>query len=633
MNKSSLRNIAQLYRRAATDYANEKSFLTRNSAGLFTGPTYKELYETGTDLAAALVQLCGLKANEHVGIIADNRLEWIIADYAIILAGAADVPRGTDATPFDMEYIIGHAGCRIVFVENQAAWDKLATVAAKLQGVEHIIFMSEIKTGKTPWKCHKMSDLIAEGKKIPKKEIEERMENISPDDLFTLIYTSGTTGTPKGVMLTHGNITSQIRNLPLGFNKNDVMLSILPVWHSFERAFEIISIASGAKTAYTSIKNLKADIQTVKPTFMASAPRLWESIYNGVMARVSEGSGVRRGLFKAAVTLSHIYRTALRELTGRNLQIFPVNVLVQVLQWLRALITVIVTLLPALLLDAVVLSKIRQATGGRLRATISGGGALPLHIDEFFNDIGIPVLEGYGMTETSPIISVRLPGKAVIGTVGPLYAETEIRLVDLQTGRTIYPEKEYYGRKGELHVRGPQVMAGYYKNTEATAKVLNDGWMNTGDLAIMTANNCLKIVGRSKETVVLMNGENVEPVPIESKILESKFVEQCMVVGQDQKFLAVLIVPSMETLKQFGSNLAEIAAHEGAKKMIRNDIARLVSVENGFKSFERIGGIELIGSAWEKDRELTAKLSLKRHVITDLYAASILKIYAERHIT
>jgi long-chain acyl-CoA synthetase len=406
------------------------------------------------------------------------------------------------------------------------------------------------------------------------------------------------------------------------------MLSILPIWHIFERAFEIISIASGAKTVYTSVKHLKADLQNVKPTFMASAPRLWESIYNGILSRVAEGSVVKRALFRAAVAVNHVYRQALRELNGNNLKILPQNFIARAASYLSAWLVVLATFLPALLLDAVVLKKIRAATGGRLRATISGGGALPLHIDEFFNDIGIAVLEGYGMTETSPIISVRLPENAVIGTVGPLYAETEIHLIDIASGATIYPGENYFGKKGELHVKGPQVMAGYYKNPEATTKVLNAGWMNTGDLAIITANGCLKIVGRSKETIVLMNGENVEPVPIESKLLESPFIEQCMVVGQDQKFLGVLIVPRAEALKQFGSDLKALAENGEVKQLLKTEVQRLISGNNGFKAFERIGGIAVMSQLWEKDRELTAKLSLRRHVISELYAEEIRRIYS-----
>ena len=271
-----------------------------------------------------------------------------------------------------------------------------------------------------------------------------------------------------------------------------------------------------------------------------------------------------------------------------------------------------------------------DATGaglGKLRLVTIGGSAAPRAMIERLMKMGVRVAHAWGMTETSPIISVRLPQNAVIGTVGPLYKETEIRLIDIASGRTIFPGNDYFGKKGELHIKGPQVMVGYYKNPEATAKVLNDGWMNTGDVAILTANGCLKIVGRSKETIVLTNGENVEPVPIESKILESPYIEQCMVVGQDQKFLGLLVVPRAEALKQYGGDLSAIAANEEAKKLIRADIARLISGENGFKAFERIGGVALIGNLWEKDRELTAKLSLRRHVITEMYANEIARMY------
>ncbi|MFZ5629842.1 MAG: AMP-dependent synthetase/ligase [Spirochaetota bacterium] len=628
MEKQKLRNVAELYREAATAYAAEKSFLTRTPSGTFDGPTYKELYEQGLDLAAALVSACGLKAREHVAILADNRLEWIIADYAVILAGAADVPRGTDATPFDMEYIVNHAECRIVIIEDEATWARFNSVADKLTCVEHVVFIDKVDPGNPRWQCHDLGQLLQQGKTLARDEIHRRVAGVKPDDLYTLIYTSGTTGAPKGVMLTHGNVISQIRNLPLGFTRHDVMLSILPVWHIFERAFEVISIASGAKTVYTSVKHLKNDIQSVRPTFMASAPRLWESIYNGIMARVSEGSPLRRGLFHLAVAVNHNYRRALRVLTAQNLQVVPQGFVERVGSVFAALCVIAISFVPAMLLDAIVLTKIRAATGGRLRATISGGGALPLHIDEFFNDIGIAVLEGYGMTETSPIVSVRLPENAVIGTVGPVYAETEIRLVDLASGETIYPGENYFGRKGELHVKGPQVMAGYYKNPEATQKVLRDGWLNTGDLAVMTANGCLKLVGRSKETIVLMNGENVEPVPIESKLLESPYVEQCMAVGQDEKFLGVLIVPRAEALKQYGTDLATLAQSEAVRKLLKAETHRLISGENGFKAFERIGGIAVLGRLWEKNRELTTKLSLKRHVITELYAEEIRRIYS-----
>jgi long-chain acyl-CoA synthetase len=265
------------------------------------------------------------------------------------------------------------------------------------------------------------------------------------------------------------------------------------------------------------------------------------------------------------------------------------------------------------------LSKIRTATGGKIRGTLSGGGALPKHIDEFFNNIGIPLFEGYGLTETSPIISIRTFEKLIIGTVGPIYAETEIRLIDLNTGKQIYPGKNGYGVKGEIHIKGPQVMKGYYKNKEATDKVLKDGWFNTGDLGVMTFNDCLKIVGRSKETIVLLSGENVEPTPIENKLLQSEFIDQCMVVGQDKKVLTVLIVPSLSKFTEYGNSQDQLANNKEVQKKIREEIKNLISNENGFKSFEKIQDFRLLPKSFELGDELTAKLSVKRHVVNEKY--------------
>lgn len=254
-------------------------------------------------------------------------------------------------------------------------------------------------------------------------------------------------------------------------------------------------------------------------------------------------------------------------------------------------------------------------------------GALPKHIDEFFNNIGIPVFEGYGLTETSPTISVRTLEKLIIGTVGPLYANTEIRLMDINSGKQIYPGTNGFGVKGEIHVKGPQVMKGYYKNKEATDKVLKDGWFNTGDLGVMTFNRCLKIVGRSKETIVLLSGENVEPTPIENKLLQSEYIDQCMVLGQDRKFLTAFIVPKLDKFKQYGSSMEAISQDKETQKIIREEIKKLISTENGFKSFEKIQDFRLLPKPFEIGDELTAKLSVKRHVVTEKYSKLLESMY------
>ncbi|MBM9498750.1 long-chain fatty acid--CoA ligase [Leptospira sp. 201903071] len=621
------KNLAQLFRDSVQTYKNEKSFLTKNSKGIFEGPTYGELYEDALSLASYLIEKCGLKPQENVAIIADNRLEWIKTDLAVLFSGAADVPRGSDATIQDMEYILSHADCRIAFIENQNVFKKLNLIKDKLPKLEFIVLMEGTPEIFREGNVLSFRKILLEGAQLSKKEVLSRIDKIEPDDLLTLIYTSGTTGNPKGVMLTHSNILSQIRNIPLGLEKEDKILSILPVWHIFERIFEIVSITFGCKTYYTNIRSLKEDLQIVKPTFMASAPRLWESIFQGIQSKLQGMQGIGKFLFISALRTNRTRYKHRSTLKNLKLKMVPESFPISLLKKLYSFLIFSFVSIPAKLLDRIVLKKVRQATGGNLKASVSGGGALPQHVDELFNAIGIPVLEGYGLTETSPILAMRTPEELIVGTVGRIFPQTEIRIVDITTGKNIYPGPNPFGKKGELIVRGPQVMKGYYRNLEATEKVLQDGWFKTGDLAVLTANSCLKIVGRIKETIVLSNGENLEPVPIEAKLQESPLIESCMVVGQDKKFPGLLVVPNLENLKEYGPDLGAICKHPEVKTLIRTEISKMISDQNGFKSFERIGGFSLLDRSWEKGEELTAKLSLKRFLITEKYSKQIDQIY------
>jgi long-chain acyl-CoA synthetase len=629
------KNLAEMYREAAEKFRDLPAFATRDNNKVYHPVSFGELYERGINLATALIDL-GVQAREHVGLIADNRLEWITADYGILLAGAADVPRGTDVTDADITYILPHSDAKVCFVENKAVLDKIEKNRSQLPNLKTIVMMDR----GTPVSGGVLSmyDLIEKGKKLREqgdRRAEERIAQIKEDDLFTLIYTSGTTGAPKGVMLTHANMISQVRNLPenIKLSSSDRILSILPVWHVFERVFEMLAISRGACTYYTNIRNIREDLAIVRPTFMASAPRLWENIYQGILAKVQSGPAIRRALFNAAYYCSHNFKGALRFLSSRQLDTVGRNPVISLLLGLWNIVRLIVFLIPNLLLDLIVLKKIRAATGGMLRGSVSGGGALPIHVDEFFNNIGIPVLEGYGMTETSPVLAVRTYSRLVPGTVGPIWPNTELRLVDIASGEIIYTTEQggpkRRGVKGEIHVKGPQVMKGYYKNPEATSKVLKDGWMNTGDLGMMTFNNCLKIVGRSKETVVLLGGENVEPVPIENRLLESPFIAQCMVVGQDKKYLAALIVPSVDHLKEYGATLEDLAKNPEVQRLIRDEVKKLISNEAGFKSFEKVVDIRLLPKPFEVGDELTNLFKIKRHVVTEKYKDLIESMYRE----
>ena len=619
-------NLAEMFLETKKNYGNKSAFATRTKDKKFEKISYHELFEQAENLSTALIDL-GVSACDHVGIIADNRLEWILADIAVIFAGAADVPRGTDVTDGDICYILPHADVKFVFVENSQVAQKIIKNKDKLPKLTLILMDKD--SIPTEGILH-LYDLIERGKSLRQlgdERVKSRSQNIKKDDLFTLIYTSGTTGAPKGVMLTHHNVMSLINHNPVNFTTEDRFLSILPVWHIFERTFEMLGIARGSCTYYTNIRNLKEDLQIVRPTFLASAPRLWESLYQGIMANLEKAPKINQSLFFLAYSISNHFQSAIRFLKFQEIDLDGRSIFHSAMIGIYKIAVVLVLFLPNFVLDKLVLRKIREATGGRLRGTLSGGGALPKHIDEFFNFIGIPVFEGYGLTETAPSIAVRTFEKMIIGTVGPLYANTEIKLLDLNTGKQIYPAKNGFGRKGEIHIRGPQVMKGYYKDQVATEKVLKDGWFNTGDLGIMTYNNCLKIVGRSKETIVLLIGENVEPNPIENKLLQSELIDQCIVVGQDKKYLTVLIVPNLNKFKNYGTSLEILSHDKDVNKQIRDEIKKLISTENGFKSFEKIQDFRLLPKAFEMGDELTAKLSVKRHVVTEKYAKLFESMY------
>ena len=627
-------NIADLYRLAAVVYGDFPAQAHRGKSADFQTRSYRELYDTACALGTAFIWL-GLQARQHVAIVSDNRPEWMLCDAAVLLCGAADVPRAADTTEQEISFIVAHSDAVLLIAENKTVLQRVLAVRAALPKVKHIVLLEgEPPEGSA---VHKLTDLLERGRHLRAtgdRVIEERLAGIKGEDLFTIIYTSGTTGEPKGVMLTHDNMLSQARLLPFDLTPGDRILSILPVWHSYERVFEMVTVSHGSCTYYTSLRAVGEDLRKVRPTWMASAPRLWEGLYSRILQNVSQAPPLRRVLFRFAYHCSREYQSAWFFLTGRRLDLHGRSLPQSLRLAFLSIGQLFLYALPHKILDALVLKKLRGVVGGKFRGTVSGGGALPPHIDEFFNYIGIPVLEGYGMTETSPVLAVRTWRKLVIGTVGPFWPRTEIRIVDPADGKVIYPSglagRGGRGCKGEIQAKGPQVMKGYYKNPGATAKVLRDGWMNTGDTGMVTFNDCLKILGRSKETIVLLSGENVEPVPIEAQLLESRFIEQCLVVGQDEKNLGALIVPSVEALQAQGFPVSDLSSAENnprVTEVINAEVRRLVSREQGFKPFEFVLAWRFVPKAFEVGDELTATFKPKRHVITGKYTRLIDEMY------
>ena len=627
-------NLASLFREAGERWGNLPAFSSRRSDGTFHTHSYRGWIERSLSLATALIDL-GVASRDHVAILSDNRFEWILADAAVQFCGAADVPRAADVTAEEIAYILDHADISIAFVENAAVLAKVESVRDRLPKLRHLILIHS-EEGESSGKAqglHRLRDLEISGEEIRAKgdlRVEERIDAIQPEDLYTIIYTSGTTGAPKGVRLSHRSIISQVENLPFEIGTQDRALSILPVWHIYERVFEMLSVASGLHTYYTSLRHLGEDLKSVRPTIMASAPRLWEGLYRRIMSTVEKASPLRRALFHAARVSSHAVRRAEAFLQGKKVNLKGRTLPSSLRLALFYSVSWIVFILPFLMLDAIVLRKLRAVVGGCFRGTISGGGALPPHVDEFFNDIGIPVLEGYGLTETGTVLAVRTWDRLIIGTVGPVFPGTELRIVDPVTGYVHFPDVSRgdigRGLRGEIHARGPQLMSGYHKDPEGTARVMRDGWLATGDLGLVTFNDCYKIVGRCKETIVLLGGENVEPLPIESRLLESPLIDQCMVVGQDQKQLGLLVVPSLAGFAVEGISATDMPALVGnpeTSRMIREEVRRLVGASSGFKPFERIATMDLLEKPFEVGDELTMTFKLKRHVIAEKYASRI----------
>ncbi|MCF7728995.1 MAG: AMP-binding protein [Chthoniobacterales bacterium] len=647
--------IAELFLRAGKEWGSRPAFATRSARishpkrdkktdpprtqeRFFPSVSYRSWCDRACDLATALIDI-GVAAREHVGLLSDNRFEWILADAAIQFCGAADVPRGSDITPLEMSYILDHAEVQVLFLENEGVLVKLQSIRKQLPFLKTIILM-EVPSNGLPEGILTMNDLEERGRKLRAlgdRRMEIRVAEIVPDDLCTLIYTSGTTGTPKGVPITHRSLCSQIENITFHLSKEERALSILPIWHSYERVFEMLVISYGATLYYSSLRHLQEDLKTIRPTVMASAPRLWEALYEKIMASVAQQQRVMQFLFHAASRSAHWVRHAVAFFQGMQLNLTRRTWKESLIKGLHHILRWSLGIIPFLLLEPLVLRRLRNVIGGSFRATISGGGALPPHIDSFFNDIGIRIFEGYGLTESAPVLAVRTEKNFVLGTVGPPLPKTEIKIIDLLTGKTLYPDKNRTdlgrGRSGEICARGPQIMKGYYKNPEATARVLSEGWLRTGDIGMMTFNDCLKIIGRCKETIVLRSGENVEPLPIESRLLESPLIEQCIVLGQDQKHLGALLLPSLRGFINRGFNvtsLEELLHQQEIHALLHHEIQRLISKSQGFKSFERIGCWSVLPKPFEVGDELTSTYKLKRHIITDRYHHLIQEMY-ENH--
>lgn len=630
--------VPKLLQRIVRENPNGPAQLSKDSSGTFQTTSYETLYREVSYFAAGLKSL-GVERGAHLGLISDNRKEWLIADLAILSLGAADVPRGCDATIDELRYILGFADVQFCLVENESQLEKILGLKSDLKNLKRLAVLdpdfhvesSNVDSRGTD--IHEYGEIMDLGRRSLGKdpdEVDREIEQGETDDVATIIFTSGTTGEPKGVMLSHRNFLHQVAGVPLLINvgPGDIWLCVLPVWHSFERIMQYVAVGSASALAYSKPigKIMLEDFQKVRPTWMASVPRIWESVRAGVFRNVRAQGGITELLFKFFVAVG----TAHSQLSFRLRGLLPE------FHKRSRLLDVAVSVLPFLLLyplrslgNLLVFKKIRNRLGGRFVAGISGGGALPETVDKFFAAAGILLLEGYGLTETGPVLGVRDQNHPVPGTVGPVFPGTEIKIVD-DDGGELPP-----GTKGIVMARGPQVMLGYYKKPELTeAMIDNEGWLNTGDLGMLTVNNELKIVGRAKDTIVLLGGENVEPLPIEDALKESPYIERAVVLGQDQKFLAALLVPDFDALEGFADEnsvpydeRSSLVEAPEVQELINSEISELVGPKRGFKSFERVYRFKLLDHDFDLGEELSAKQEVKRHIVAEKYEDDIRKLF------
>lgn len=596
--------------------------------------SYRDLFQQIQQFASGL-QALDIKPQDKIALFADNSPRWFVADQGIMASGAVDVVRSAGAEQQELSYILENSDSKALVVQNSKTLAKLEAELTNLPISLIVLLSDETVTADIGIKSLNYQQLLDLGKTHQLQPVEQNQ-----DTLATLLYTSGTTGKPKGVMLSHGNLLHQVNYVKTVFQPQpgDKILSILPSWHAYERAAEYFFLSQGATQVYTSIRNFKQDLKQFQPTYMVGVPRLWESLYDGVQKLLSEQSSSQQKLVKFFLKQSERYIMAQRIANDTCLHNF------QATAGARAIAKAQATALYPLhaLADKLVYRKIRAGVGN-IKAVCSGGGSLAKYLDDFYQTVNIDVFVGYGLTETSPITNARNPQHNVRGSAGKPLPETEIKIVDPQT-REELPQ----GERGLVLIRGGQVMQGYYQNPEATAKAIDsEGWFDSGDLGWVTPYNDLVLTGRAKDTIVLTNGENIEPQPIEDACVRSVYIDQIMLVGQDQRALGALIVPNLETLERWVKsqklelNLPSVEAtsaeitHSSLNNpaiidLYRQELTREVQNRPGYKRDDRIADFRFVIEPFSQENNLmTQTFKIKRPQVRARYQNLIDEIFVK----
>jgi long-chain acyl-CoA synthetase len=591
--------LAELFRQSAAKHPRENT-LNYKKDGEWHSISSAELIERAENIALGLHSI-GLRKSDRVAILAANSPEWTLTDAGCQFAGIVDVPIYTTLADNSVCYITNDAGARIFFIEDQKTFERIGGIFSDCKTIEKLIFFNA--DGIEAENAMSLAELEADGAKLKKEHpelISELSKSIAPNDVATLIYTSGTTGEPKGVMLSHANILSNVIDAGenFSFSERDVPLSVLPLSHVFERSGMYLYLFNGMAVHYAeSIEKISDNLREIRPTIFVGVPRLFEKVYAKGKTNAANASPLKEKIFDWAIETGKEY--ALRKEKGERISFFLG--------------------VKHSIADKLVFSKFREVFGGRLRFCITGGAALSNEIFLIFNGASVKIMQGYGLTETSPVITSSNPINVKLGTVGKPIRNVQIR----------------FAPDGEIEVQSPGVLLGYYNKPEATREVFtDDGWFKTGDIGELDDDGFLKITDRKKELFKTSGGKYIAPSPIEQMIKSSRYVSQVVLIGNDRKFPSALIVPNFDQLESYAkseslnlNSAQEFCEHPKIIELLEKQVGETTK---DLSKYEKVKKIALLKDELTiESGELTPTLKVKRRVVNDKYKDMIEKIYSE----